>query len=264
LKIVPHEHHQGITMTRMQTSASLGLGSGWQVIGRLPIDAKFMSIDYTTPDGQPYTPPYGNIHHRNETLAGFGDAQLEIQHFTRSGESWVIGAGVGLTIPLGRTEENPYALTEQGESHQHMQMGSGTVAPIFSASALWMGHQWGGLISSNGRLPMAANSKGYRPSSSIQLSAGPSYRFTSKLMMTSSLSLTRESQAEWQGIPDPMSGSTVVMGGGAVIFRFTPMLASMVQVRTTIAHWSEKPQIRQNFIGSVGLSWTPGGKGSLD
>ena len=251
-------------MTRMQTSASLGLGNGWQVIGRLPIDAKFMSIDYTTPDGQSYTPPYGNIHHRNETLAGFGDAQLEMQHFTRSGESWVIGVGVGLTIPLGRTEEDPYTLAKQSETHQHMQMGSGTVDPIFSASAIWMGHQWGGLISSSGRLAMVANSKGYRPSSSIQLSAGPSYRFTSKLMMTSSLSLTRESQAEWRGTPDPNSGRTAVMSGGSLIFRFTPMLASMVQARTTLAQWSNKPQIKQHFIGSIGLTWTPGGKGSLD
>ena len=261
LKIPPHKHHQGLTMARLHASASFGLGQGWQIMGLLPIDFKLSSIDYTTSDGRAYTPPYGNIHHRNEALAGLGDGRVEVQHYTRIGESWVVGAGFGLTVPLGRTEEDPYVRAAKSETHQHMQMGTGTVDPVFSASGVWTGHKWGAILSTNGRLPMTDNAKGYRPSATIQTSAGPSYRFTSKLMMTSSLSFTREGQAEWSGRPDPTSGRTTILGGGALIFRFTPMLAAMVQAQTTVVQWSEETQVKQRFIGGMGLSWTPPRKG---
>ena len=75
IEMLPHEHHQGVTMLRYQTTVSFGLGNGWQVMGMIPVDAKLLSIEYTTMDGQPYDPPYGDIHHRNETLFGLGDGR---------------------------------------------------------------------------------------------------------------------------------------------------------------------------------------------
>ena len=144
IEMLPHEHHQGVTMLRYQTTASVGLGGGWQVMGMIPVDAKLISIEYTTMDGEPYDPPYGDIHHRNETLFGLGDGRIEAQYFFRVADGWVLGGGLGATVPLGRTEENPYALAERSEKHQHMQMGSGTVDPAFSLSSAWTGAKWGG------------------------------------------------------------------------------------------------------------------------
>lgn len=248
-------------MTRLQASLSVGLGQGWQVLAQVPVDAKFLSIDYTTPDGEAYEPPYGNIHHRNETLFGLGDGRVEFQYYQAVGDGWVAGAGFGVTVPLGSTEEDPYALSKEGSSHQHIQMGSGTVDPVFRASAIWSGHQWGAVFTAGGRLPLIHNSKGYRPSASIQGSAGPTYRVNSKLMITSNLTVTRESQAEWAGEPDPMSGRTAITAGAGIIYRFTPTLATMLQGRTTLGQWSEEALIVQPFVGSIGLSWTPSGKG---
>jgi hypothetical protein len=247
-------------MMRAQSTFTVGIGQGWQVMAQLPFDAKVLTIDYSTLDGAPYTPPYGNIHHRNETLTGLGDGRAEIQQFTRINKALVVGAGFGLTVPLGKIEDDPYALTSKGIAHQHMQMGSGTTSPVFSATAVWMADRWGMVVSSNGLLTMTANAKGYRPSSRIQAGAGPSYRLNPKLMMTTSLSLSRDSQAEWHGKPDPMSGQTAFMGSVSMIQRFTPMLAAMVQARTTLAQWSDETLIKQRFIGSIGLTWTPAGK----
>ena len=248
-------------MTRLQTSVSLGLGQGWQFFAQVPIDTKFLSIDYTTHDGEAYEPPYGNIHHRNETLFGLGDGRIEVQYFESIGSEWTAGAGFGLTVPLGRIEKDPYALAAESENHQHIQMGNGTVDPVFRASAIWSGHQWGALFLADGRLPLIHNAKGYRPSSSIQVSTGPTYRLNTKLRLTSNIALTRESQAEWSGEPDPMSGRTAITAGAGIIYRFTPMLATMLQGRTTLGQWSEEALIVQPFVGSIGLSWTPSGKG---
>ena len=247
-------------MVRSQVSMSYGLGQGWQLLGQLPVDTKFLTIDYTTPDGQPYTPPYGNIHHRDETLFGLGDGRVEAQHFVRTSKAWVVGAGFGTTIPLGRTEEDPYKAAAESKTHQHMQMGSGTFDPVFSAAAVWSSHRWGSMINASGRLPLMENSKRYRPSASFEIGAGPSYRFNAKVMTTAQIALMREGQAEWSGTPDPMSGRTVLQGSASLIYRLNPMWATLVQLQSTLAQWSDADLIVQRFKGTIGLSWTPQAK----
>jgi len=261
IEMEPHEHHQGVTMIRHQTSVSYGLGKGWQIFAQIPVDAKIMTIEYATLDGRPYDPPYGDIHHRNETLMGLGDGRVEAQRFVRLSDGWVMGAGLGTTVPLGRTEENPFIAAQKSEEHQHMQMGSGTFDPTFSASSVWSGHQWGATLAASGSLALMENSKGYKPSSVIQVGGGPTYRFNAKFMAATDLTLTRENQAEWDGTPDYMSGRTALTGGAALIYRLNPQWATMVQAQSTLLQWSEASLIVQRFKGTIGISWTPQGKG---
>jgi hypothetical protein len=260
IEIADHEHHQGVTMARAQVSLSYGMGKGWQATARLPVDMKYMTINYTTPNGQAYDPPYGNIHHRNETLLGLGDGQWELQKYARLGEKVTLGAGFGTTVPLGRTEENPYALAAQGETHQHLQMGSGTIDPVGSILAVWMSHRWGWMATANGRMPLYDNAKGYRASPAINVSSGPTYRVTSKTMVTSSVGVRRDWQATWDGEPDELSGLTAIDGSAAVIYRFTPSLAMMGLGRVNFGQWSDEVLIKQGFVGTVGVTITPSGK----
>ena len=257
IEMLPHEHHQGVTMLRYQTTASFGLGGGWQLMGMIPVDAKLLSIEYTTMDGEPYDPPYGDIHHRNETLFGLGDGRVEAQYFFFAAEGWVLGGGLGATVPLGRTEENPYALAARSEKHQHMQMGSGTVDPAFSLSSVWSGAKWGGSLTSNGSMPVMESRHGYMPTPILQVSGGPSYVINSSLITTAEVSLWREWQAKWAGEPDRMSGRTVLTAGGALIYRISPHWATMVQGHSTIHQWSDAGLILQRFKGTIGVSWTP-------
>ena len=259
-EIVPHEHHQGIFLNRFQSNVSFGLGDGWQIKADIPFDVKVLTIEYTTPDGKSYTPPYGNIHHREETLKGLGDSRLELQQFRRVGDTWVIGGGLGSMIPLGRIEENPYALTEQGLTHQHIQMGGGTFDPIASLTAIATGHQWGFVSQASGKAALYENRLGFKPSSEIRFSVGPSYRFSPKLMATADIKYQRDWQATWDGEPDPLTGRTSLELGGSMIYRFNPTVAVMGQGRTTLAQWSMDATLIQKFIGTMGLSYTPSGK----
>ena len=259
-EIIHHEHHQGIGLSRLQATVSFGLGQGWQAMAQLPFDVKFLTIEYTTPDGKPYDPPYGNIHHREETLVGPGDGRAELQRFRRVGDSWVLGGGIGSTIPMGRTEENPYALTKQGLTHQHIQMGGGTFDPVASLTAIGTGHQWGFVSNASGRLSLYENGYGFQPSPTVQVSAGPSYRVSAKLMATADLTFKHAWQATWDGEPDRMTGRTAVDFGSSVIYRFNPRVAVMGQGRTTLAQWSKEALLIQKFVGSVGVSFTPSGK----
>jgi len=227
---------------------------------RLPVDIKFMTIDYTDHDGNPYTPPYGNIHHRNETLVGLGDGAIEIQRFWHITDDWIAGGGLGTMLPLGRTEADPYQLASKSVRHQHMQMGGGTFDPIASLSVIKIGERWGFTIMGSGRLPLYDNEKTYRSSASAQIGVGPTYRITSKLMATSDITGQQDGQATWAGSPDPMSGRTAITSGTSVIYRLSPSVAAMAQGRFTLAQWSKEDQIVQRFTGTVGISVTPSGK----
>jgi hypothetical protein len=252
-----HTHHQGITMSRLNAGVALGLGQGWQVKGALPIDHKRLSIAYQDADGQPYQPPYGGLHHRNENLTGLGDAQWQVEYFKRVGEPWVLGAGLGSTLPLGRIEADPYARAAKSLPHQHVQMGSGTVDPTASFSAIYSGHQWGFLSTVDGRIPLYANRNEYKPSGSARASFGPTFRATSKLMFTLTTDVLGETQAFWDDTADPMSGRTAVGASVGAIYRFSTTWALMGQGRFTAFQWSQTDQITQRFIGVLGVTVTP-------
>jgi len=257
LEIIDHEHRQTMLLMRLQPSLSVGLGRGWQAMLRVPYDTKVMGIEYTDLQGNPYDPPYGDIHHRNETLTGLGDSELELQYFWSPKNKWVLGGGLGSTLPFGRTEEDPYIRASRSLRHQHIQMGSGNFDPIMSITSVWSDHRWGFTAQSTGRLALSENNKEYRPSSSLQVTVGPTYRVTSKLMLTTNIGTQKDWQAEWAGDPDPMSGRTLFTVGGSVIQRFTPTLAIMGQMRATVFQRSIEDTIIQPIVGSVGVSVTP-------
>ena len=255
--IPAHSHHQSMSMTRLNGLVAVGLGNGFQIKAELPFDRKALAIEYKDANGKPYDPPYAGLHHRNETLAGVGDGRLQLEYFTRAGERWVFGGGLGATVPTGKTEEDPYERAEKSLVHQHMQMGTGTVNPVASLSAIFSGHQWGMVSQAQAKLSLLQNDKTYKPSSGMTLSVGPTYRLTSKWMLLTGVDLLRESQAYWADRPDPMSGRTAIIASAGAVYRFNTTVAMMAQGRVTAAQWSEMDQITQPFVGVLGVTVTP-------
>ncbi len=252
-----HTHHQGMQLARLNGLVAVGLGKGLQVKGELPLDRKKMTIEYKDKDGKAYDPPYQNIHHRNEVLMGPGDGRLHLEYFHSVGKTWTLGGSTGATIPLGKTEVDPYELTEKSLSHQHIQMGSGVVSPVASLRVIQQGHRWGMMASAQGLMSLYHNDKNYKPSSSMTLSAGPTFRITSKVMLFGSVEVLKETQAFWGEDADPMSGRTAIIGSGGVVYRFNPTVALMAQGRGTMAQWSTADLITQHFIGVAGVTFTP-------
>lgn len=137
---------------------------------RLPFDLKDQRVRYTTLAGEPFDPPYGDIHHRTERLSGFSDGEL-LASFSVGG-GWILGAG--FTLPIGETEPDPIEAGRQGEKHQHIQFGSGTVDPRLAI-------QWSRPLgrvrltaSADARLPLYENRHGFKAPATIRWSVGPS------------------------------------------------------------------------------------------
>ena len=98
---------------------------------RVPYDVKAVQIGYETLDGAPFTPPYGDIHHRTQTLRGISDPTVAVDWMPRP--SLMLGAG--LSLPVGEIVPNPIELGREGLTHEHIQFGSGTFRPTLARPA---------------------------------------------------------------------------------------------------------------------------------
>ena len=79
----------------------------------MPFRVTRTSIRYSDLSGAPYQPLDPEVHHRNETLAGFGDPWL-LGRWGRSCRGTALTARAGVTLPSGHTEEDPFALGRAG------------------------------------------------------------------------------------------------------------------------------------------------------
>jgi hypothetical protein len=166
--IPPHEHHVRLGLTHYELDAQYGLGGNLQLSLQLPYDDKAMRVRYTTLEGAPFTPPYGDIHHRTETLRGISDPSLMLD--VAAGDRWMFG--VGTTFPAGHIEPDPIVLGREGKTHEHIQFGSGTFEPRLAAQ-----YADGRLFArAEARLSVYENRYGFRAPASFSWSAGPSFR----------------------------------------------------------------------------------------
>lgn len=122
-------HDQRLYPIELRLTAEYGFTRHFGVELQAPFRLIRTSIEYTTPAGAPYEPLDPGVHHRNETVAGPSDFWLLYRAGTTLGGVW-FALRSGFSLPLGRTEEDPFALGDRGISHQHIQLGSGTFDPV--------------------------------------------------------------------------------------------------------------------------------------
>lgn len=170
ISIPDHEHLARLNLFHGDLSVTYGAHERLTFSARLPYDVKDMEIAYRTLEGEPFDPPYGDIHHRTEILRGLSDAELLASYAPAPG--WLIGAGV--TIPLGETQPDPIALGRQGLRHEHIQFGNGTVDPRL---AIQWSHSLGRVqisAAADARVPLYENRHGFKPPVTVRWSIGPS------------------------------------------------------------------------------------------
>jgi len=242
----------------MQPGVTAGLGKGFQVGFQLPIDLKVSRINYSLLNGDDFTPPYGDLHHRNEELFALGDARV-MAHWRGGipGTPLLLGFGVGAALPTGKTEDNPFTATALERWHQHLQFGNGTVDPVVSIQIIVRGQMVGLLVQANTRIPVYANSKGYQGSKTINVSAGPTLQLPDKLK-TIQLSLLGEFDALspelWDGLPGKNSGIAAAALRIGVNWNPIPKLAIQANLLTRVFEHSVGAQFTRPITLTVGVS----------
>lgn len=191
--VIPdHEHHVRLTLTHAELNASYGLRANTALSLRLPYDIKDQHVRYTTLDGAPFTPPYGDIHHRSETLRGVSDGALLV-HWQHSSFRF----GIGTTLPLGHTVPDPVALGREGRKHEHLQFGSGVFAPELELG--WSHRRGSALLQAT--IPLSESDRGFRPPRNFRWSVGPSVRNVSLMVAGQYQTIAR-----WHGEIDEGTG----------------------------------------------------------
>ena len=198
--VIPdHEHHVRLTLTHAELNAAYGLRAGMALALRLPYDIKDQRVRYTTLDGAPFTPPYGDIHHRSERLDGISDGALLLQW--QLSPQWRFGAGT--TLPFGRTVADPVALGRAGLKHEHLQFGSGVFSPEFEIG--WNRAPMSAIVQAT--IPVSTNERGFRPPKNFRWSVGPTFR-----NVTLQLAGQYQTIGRWHGETDEGTG---FINGGA-------------------------------------------------
>jgi hypothetical protein len=254
-----HVHLQDILWFRLDPTLSVGLGGGFVASLGIPLDFRDISVAYETMDGAAYTPPYDDIHHRTELLAGPGDATVMLRYSLAPGGVLLTG-GLGSSLPFGKTEANPYEAGAAGEKHQHMQLGTGTFLPVLSVEASGSSQRWGGYGSASGRLSLYANDKGYQAPSTASVSGGPLFRLTPKVTLLAGVEGAVESPEAWGGVL--YVGRAAIGVSASVVGSISEAVTLQGDVRANVWELTELPPeegaFHQLLTASVGVSWTFG------
>jgi len=228
VEIAPHVHDLVTNQFQAKLGGVVGLGRGFQLGLNVPLGVRQADVTYTTTDGALYDPPYSDIHHRDEVLWGLNDGTVSMQWFQRL-EMWTLGGLMGSTIPLGRTEPDPFAAAEKGLAHQHSQFGSGSPIPILGLQGVMGGAHLGAVASTTVMLPVFENKEGYKAPTTFTSMIGPRWTVRPHWSVLGTTGLIWSGPDSWSG--DRHGGRTSLMGNVATQWSVNDSWAMMFEVR---------------------------------
>lgn len=254
---VPYNHHVELWNSEIALDAALGLTPWLALEVRAALRIVDVSPTYSELDGSPKQVP-DDIHHHDEVIVGPSDPWIVARFGARSRGSgdFVTTARLGLTLPLGGTEPNPYTLGRRGESHQHLQLGTGIVMPIVGGGVAYVGGPVNASFSALGIYGLYENGEGFRaPSRTFgELRVGLPL-LEGKLEPFVVADLAHEGEELWDGRPG-LEGSNVrtdLLLGGGLQWTFVPDFTVDVAVRGRAARFTDAAAFDQTLAIALGL-----------
>ncbi|NOT32793.1 MAG: hypothetical protein HOP12_01350 [Candidatus Eisenbacteria bacterium] len=253
--ITPYWHRQRLLVGELGIAMARGIAPGPGLAFAVPVRGLRDRIRFEDLAGNPFVPPAPDTHHRNETLLHIADPQVAAL-VTRAASAWTLAASFGISIPVGRTESNPFELGRLGLPHQHIQFGTGTWDPLLSVTAARPLGAIGIHASASFKLTLHENSHGYRAGNRYGLRLGASRTAGGAWGATGGLALERESPERWDGrIGDEGNlGRTDLMLTAGVSRPIAHLGAIGLRAQIPLKTWSTGEQVAYPLI--VSLSWT--------
>ena len=257
--VPPSKHDQRFYIGELRLSAAYGLSDSLAMEIQVPYRVTKATVKFENLGGAELPPGYESIHHRNETIQGFGDPRVG----GRSG--WTIAGadaslGLGLTVPFGNIERNPFRLGDEGKKHQHIQFGTGTFNPWVDLYArrplgpVTLGVGGGAL------LPWQDNQYGYRAGTRLNGGVSVSLPAWRKLESGVRVDIAHEEAERWDGRvqADGNIGRTEVLVAGSLGY---PIGGVRVSLDVAVPVWRRVPkghgdQGQLEYPGVVGVGIT--------
>jgi hypothetical protein len=255
------EHSHDLFMLPIELTASLawGVTSDLALETSLPIRMVHSTVSYATPDGRDYTPLDADVHHRDETLVGLGDGQLRAR-FGGNIETWWLSVQLGVSLPLGHIESDPFALGDAGLEHQHIQFGSGTFDPHLglSLSRAFEDTQWSlyGQIQDS----LYENSHGFRAGMRGLAGLSGGWKSSPGWLLSATLEGASEGAETWGGRvrQDGMLGRTEVLLGAQIHWSDTENTLSAALRAPVYRHLAEGEEDVGDLTSPLSLNLSAG------
>ena len=250
----PYVHHVDLFASELGLDASYGIAPWLALEARLGLRIVKITPTYSELDGTPKSVP-NDIHHHDETLVGPTDPWLVVRTGGALGKL-VTAARLGVTLPLGRTEPDPYVLAAAGQSHEHIQFGTGTVVPIVGGGLAYRAAPVELSLSALAFFSLYANDKGFRAPSRWLLSTRATLPLGGGAFRPYvAADLTHEGRETWHGAPGSESTTrTDLLLGGGVSWEFAPPWSVDLGLRARTLHAASGATFDYPGILQLGLS----------
>ena len=249
-------HVLDVTLSETSVSTAFGLAENLGLELVTPVRTVTTRVRFEDEDRRPFTPAEGDIHHRDETVAGSGDPWLLV-HAARPLGEWTVAGRAGVSVPLGGTEPNPFVLGDLGLRHQHVQLGTGTWDPILGAMAGRRLGEYTLTMSALARLAVADNEHGYRAGDRFLASVIADRALFGLWRGSAALELAREDPERWDGQLDEEEGNlgrTDVLVTAALMRPLGGFGGLRLAVSVPVVTRARGAQLDYPLIVSVGLT----------
>jgi thiol-disulfide isomerase/thioredoxin len=258
---IPIIHDQDLAITEARLSLDAGLTKRFAASLVVPVRVVSTSIIYRNGMDVPVQLAQPSTHHRNETLSGIADPiALGAFSTTLAGTSFTLRAGT--SIPLGRTEDDPFALGDAGMQHQHIQMGTGTFNPVLAleASRGWDAWRFGGFAYT--QQAVYENSKGYHAGDRYAVGLSLRRLLGNVWSVRGGSEFQAESAERWNGVKHTDEGNQgridVLLAAG-VAWTPTPSVTFDFTLKVPVYTHVVGGQLDVPAIAELGASWSFGG-----
>lgn len=205
----------------------------------------------------PIASPFGEeLHHRSETIVGLADPWLSLRAVKLLGP-WAFVFRAGATLPVGSTVDNPFRLAREGKSHQHIQLGTGTVDPFVEVEVRRVIRRFTLSAWLLGKAAVYENTHGYRAGAQLQggvdLASG---LWTSRWTFSLGVLAYHEEAERWSGDVETEGnlGRTDLMLNTSVAWRFVGDWSIALGARVPFQSWAVGAQLTTPAVGVLTVS----------
>lgn len=249
-------HDQDILAGELRAVAELALSPAFGLEAQIPFRLTRTEIQYTTLQGAPYQPLDPDVHHRDETLPGLGDPWL-LARLQAAPLGTILTARLGVSLPVGQTEADPFALGDQGLRHQHIQFGTGTFDPVLMLDLSRRLRPVEVSLYGQAQLSLYENDKGFRGGQRLFAGVQAGGAVWKALVASAGLDVAYEGPERWGGRiqQDGNLGRTELLGALSLTHPFGRSLATLVVRVPFYRHIvsGDEPQGRLSSPLSLGL-----------
>ena len=250
---IPIVHDQDISIAESRLAIDIGLTKRFAAFAMVPVRVVSTRIRYLDGSGERVDLVTASPHHRNETLTGIADPMvlgaLTLEPFT---------VRFGTTIPLGRTEDDPFAMPEV--PHQHIQMGTGTFNPVLSIEGGYSWDRW--RVSAFGftQQVLYTNDKGHKAGD--RYAAGVAVRRAlRRWSVRGGVEVQAETFEAWNGTrytEEGNQGRIDAMFAAGTTWSVTPEVSVELALKVPFINYVNNGQLRMPALLELGVSYAFG------